>query len=112
MLEPRPQPTRSFAFWIKKHRYAYSDGRIRDIGRRNPGRADNHGQYIAQIRLTLMGSTVFRNIYAELRRRHRGETVISERVFEKISMTDFLQMPIDDNLPVYAVSDSARMGRI
>lgn len=81
-----------------------TDLRILDIGRSHPPVTDIQAQYIGLIKLTTIGSQVFRQAYHQAKDEFWNKPWQRGRVFQKAYMTDFLQALIDAGNPVSAVS--------
>lgn len=76
---------------------------ILEIGSSLPGKKSIQGQYIGLLKLNNLGNRIFRDVYFNSKIRYKGKSWIRGRTFEKIYLTDFLQILIDKKYTVSSV---------
>lgn len=77
--------------------------RILEIGRPHPPKEDVQGQYIGLIKLSSVGSQIFRQVYRDAEEQYWDKPWQSAQLFQKAYMTDLLQAILSQGFPVHAV---------
>lgn len=79
------------------------DKRIIEIGNKNPNPSSIQGQYIGLIKLNKIGASIFKKILFSLTSEDNSCSIIRDRTFNQLYLTDFLQYLIKKQIDVYAI---------
>ncbi|MCB9246935.1 MAG: phosphocholine cytidylyltransferase family protein [Flavobacteriales bacterium] len=73
-----------------------SENNITEIGQEAPPVKEIDGRYVGIIRLSPIGSDIFKKTYFDGKANYSGKTWLNNRAFENVYMTDFLQAIINN----------------